>query len=378
MSNLNNRSYSPEVVNGTYITNSQSHYRTTDFLNLTQHQVVILDRQNIPVILPPAPSGTTMNPPRVEIRTHYQFFDQRTIQETGTHITNMNTQLEGLGEDRKILLDQINMPVTNGIRNSVSFTTVRKIPLKDIEITNLLFDQSSGYLITLDNRHLTSVHPESLEGKMVGSHDQYVKARPTGLLIEIVDNENLVKERFTFACNSVIRIQAILDPDRLSGVYVSTIRDIGQSISVTDTERFSLLEAEVRFGLYRTHEEAQTNGNPELIAKHLVERTKLELEETRNKASMMEAENRQLETKYKKKLMDQESKQKQKIFDLETKNKKKASEILRLKEEMEKRKLVRDEYFETRSQERKDSSEMIKFIPAVLMGFIGAAVLFRK
>lgn len=378
MSHLNKRNYLPEVENGTYINNTQSHYRTTDFRNLTPFPVVILDRQNIPIVLPAAPAGTSMVPPRVEIRTHYQFFDQRSIQDMGGHITNMNTQLQSFGEERRILLDAINATSNDGIRNSINFTSVRKIPLRDIQVTNLLFDQSSGYVLTLDNRHLTAVHPESIEGKMVGSHEQYVQARPTGLLIEIVDNEKLIKERFTFASNNVIHIPAICDADRLSGVYITRVRDIGQSVSVVDTEKFSLIEAEVKFGLYRTHEEAQTNGNPELIAKHLVERTKLELEETKNKASLMEAENRQLETVYKKKFLKLETEQKEKIFSLEAKNKKKASEILRLKEQVEKRKLVRDEYFDTRSQERKDTSEMIKFIPAVLIGFIGAAVLFRK
>lgn len=378
MSFINKRSYEPSVVNGTYITNTQTHYRTTDFVNLSSVIVVILDRQNMPVILQPAPAGTAMSPPRIEVRTHYQYFDNKNIRDTAIHVTNMNTNIEGLGEDRKNLLETIHNSEIDGIRRSISFTSVRKVPLSDILKTGCLFDQSSGYLFTADNKHLTTLHPESNERRARGNHEQYVSSRPTGMLIEIVDNNNSINDRFTYAFNTVLKIGTVVDPDRTEGVYVTSVSDVGMSTSETNTVRYSLGEAEIKFGMYRTREEALTKGDPELISKNLLEKTRMELEEAKNKASLMESENRQLEAQKKKELMELEVTHKEKILAMEAKNKEMSSELARLKEELEKRKIVREDYYESRSSDRKDTSEIIKFIPAVLGGFIAAALLFRK
>ena len=373
-----NRIYEPEADTRSYVSNGTTHFRTIDFTNFTPHPVVVVDRQNIPVILPPAPPGTNLNNPRIEIRTFYQFFGVENIREMANVINFINTKLASLGNDRKILYDTLTVEKLDSYKGHLSFTTIRKIPCKDLETVGALLDQGSGFMFTMNNKHLTTVHPESLEGKMIGNHTEFVTARPVGILIEIVDNERIIRERFTYANNNVLQVPAIQDVNRNSGVYVSYVRDVGFEKSIVDTKTMTLEEAEKELGLYRTKEEAMTNGNPELISKNLLERSKLELEELRNVASRMEAENRQLEAEYKQKLIVLESSQKEMILTLETDNKLKASEIVKLKEEVEKRKLVRDEYYETRSSDRKDASEMIKFIPAVLMGFIGAAILFRK
>lgn len=378
MLNVAKRSYLPESDTRNYIMNGSTHYRTIDFINITPHQIVIIDRQNIPVILPAAPTGTLMNPPRLEVRSHYQFFDSESIREMKAAVNYINTQLATIGEERKILKDAITEADQNGQTRHLCFTSIRKIPLEDLQNTNSLFDQASGFVVTINGAHLVSVHPESVEGRMVGNYEDYVKSRPVGILFEIIDNENMIKERFTYACNTVLRLPAIKDINRTSGIYVSNIRDVGQTTSITDTICYTLLDAEKKFGLYCTKEEALTNGNPELIAKSLVERTKLELEEFKNKVSIGESENRQLESEYKRRLLLIESEQKEKMLIMETDNKVKTAEILKLKEEIDRRKLIRDEFYESRSQERKDTSEMIKFIPAVLIGFIGAAVIFRK
>lgn len=372
------RSYTPEHDTRSYLGNSTTHFRTIDFVNMTPHQIVVLDRQNVPVILPPAPAGTLMNPARVEIRFHYQFFNTAAIREMGNAVNYINTQLSSLGEERKFLTDTLLSEQSDAFKGHLAFTSVRKIPLCDIQNAGALYDQASDFVLTWNNSHLTTMHPESMDRRMHGDHEEYVKSRPVGFLIEIVDNESTIRERFTYACNSVIRIPAIKDPTRSSGIYASTIKDVGQSVSMTDTTVYTLTEAESKFGLYATTEEARTNGNPEMIAKHMIEKTRVELMESKNRASLLEAENRQIEAGYKTKMIILEAEQKEKFLQFENENKVKTAEILRLKEEVEKRKLVRDEYYEARSSERKDSSELVKFIPAVLMGFIGAAIIFRK
>lgn len=355
-----------------------AHHRTIDFISYSRHQIVVIDRQNIPVVVPPAPAGTNFSDPRIEVRIHYSFFGVPNIRQLQSNIEMFNNVSKGHGDDRKHLYDAVTATNYDPISKHLIVTTIRSIPERDIETARPLFDESSGFVFTIDNQHLHCIHPESPEGKLIGDHTDYVKARPNGFLIEIVDNENIIKERFTFACNQVLRIPTTVDPLRTSGVWVSEVRDIGQTVSRTETNRYTFEEAQTKFGLYPTVEEAQTSGNPEMISKVAFQENQRVIESLKQGTEQLRAQYAAEELERKQQFQAIELELKHKVTGLENEARERAAEMLKMKDELEKRKLVRDDYYDSRSSDRKDTSELIKFIPAVFLGFIGALVIFRK
>lgn len=373
------RKYESEASTKSYSNpDSISHHRTIDFISYSRHQIVILDRQNIPVIIPPAPVGTNFSDPRIELRIRYSFFGITNINSLKTNIEYFNNIIKGTGNDRKHIYDAVTASNYDVISKHLVVTVVRSIPERDIETARALFDESSGFLFTMENQHFCCVHPESPEGKMFIDHSDYVKSRPNGLLIEIVDNEKFIKERFTFACNRVIHIPAIIDPNRPSGIWVSEVRDVGQTTSRIENSCYTLEEASTLFGLYATIEEAQTAGNPELISKAVTQENQRTIEKLKQETERLKTEAGIDEIERKKNFQALELDLKQKVLLLENEARDRTSEMLKMKEELEKRKLARDDYYDSRHSDRKDTSEMIKFIPAVFLGFVGAAILFRK
>ncbi len=212
------------------------------------------------------------------------------------------------------------------------------------------------------------------------------------------------------------------DTEVLSGNGVSAVK-------------MSLAEARENIGLYDTYQEAQNYGNVELTRKEelsalnhkleilkqstAIEKSRLDKEDLIRKEKLLEKEHalemlkkETAELKQDLELASQklniqvlENKQKQTLLDtklqdldnekriLEIKRKDQDDRIDREKKEFEEKlKLLRDEhdhrlkqesmywrdFYEKRSYERKDTSEVVKFIPGILIGVIGIATAVIK
>lgn len=348
------------------------HNRVIDFINVTASQIVVIDRNNVPTFLPPAPAGTNLMNPRIEVRTRYNNYGDHNLKSIYSGIEITTAAVGPLADDRLELYKSIGDNITN--RQCVDFNStllVREIPLKDLTDARVLFDRASGFVFCVDNSHVETLHPESLRGRELTGHQDYVKGRPTGILFEIVDNQRLYKERFTFANNQVVRIPTQVDAQRPDGVYVTTVIDIGRSESVTECKRMAMAEASLMYGLHATQEDAETAGNPELLVKNRQTELNQNLEKAQAEFKRQEMELRHQHTVA-------EATSKKRILELESQASERMIEIKKLKDQLDARKAVREDYYDQRSSAREETKEWLKVVPLVLAAFCGGALLARR
>lgn len=115
------------------------------------------------------------------------------------------------------------------------------------------------------------------------------------LTIDLVDNDQSVKDKFLYISGNIVRIKPFEDNMRANGLYIAHTLN-GERISLEDSyfDLESLEEAHV----YNTYEEAVTHGNPDLLlAKYKFQQSKAELEH-----SSMSKEDRRRESDIKREL----------------------------------------------------------------------------
>lgn len=345
--------HDPEYgTQGAYNPDTVVHHRTIDFVNRTPYHMVVVDRNSIPVSLPPAPSGTDLRNPGVEVRICYSFYSglgYRHIQECLELIGNF---LKDDGDERSKILEAT---IERNNENVGGFRVVIRRHIRQVDITGhkAVYDVATDFMVCVHNAYLTFVHPESKEGRNNKDLSDYVKGRPNGRLIEIVDNNKEIRERFMFSANTVVRVPCVQDLERDDGIYVTNVEDKGLSTSDIDTKKYSFEEGCAKFGLYPTREEAMTNGNPERISKANIIEKEREILELKNEQARRDAE------------IDKERTERK-------------AEIDRLTDELNRKSARRKDHYEERSYERKDNSEIIKIFAAVVGGFVAAALFFFR
>lgn len=366
------RKYHPPVHGnvGTYNPDSIVHHRTIDFINRTPFHMVVVDRNAIPISLPPAPSGTDLRDPGVEVRVCYSFYAGQGYKHIRDCIEYIGNFLKDNNDERSKILEatiEHSNETTGGFRIIIR----RHIRQQDITEYKAVYDSATDFMFCFENAYLTFVHPESKEGRNNKDLTDYVNGRPNGRLIEIVDNNKEIRERFVFSANSVIRIPTVQDKTRDNGIYVTSVIDNGMSVSDVDTKRYGFEEGSALFGLFVTREDAMTNGNPERISKLNVAEREKELQELKTSYAKREAEvdAERLEIK---------AMQTRHEAALEKERSDRKIEIDKLTDELNKKSAERKDHYEEKSYQRKDNSETIKIISAVVGGFIAAALLFFR
>lgn len=177
-----------------------------------------------------------------------------------------------------------------------------------------------------------------------------------GFILEMVDNESVYGPRFVRFGDTVYKINPVRDETRASGVYYSHF-DNGEYT----TKIYKVEDCEKIFGMYSTIEEANAGGDVQV-------QLKLQLKD--REAEVLEAKH----------LYDQT------IRDSELEKAKLQTEIenqkainIRTEAELKRIQSIRNDLYETKSHERKDYTEFIKFAGAVVLSCITTwAVLSKK
>jgi hypothetical protein len=219
-------------------------------------------------------------------------------------------------------------------------------------------------------------------------------------MVRAIDNEGLAGRRYMFSGKDVITIPTFEDPKLESGVYITTMNsDINGDITRT-TVKYSYEEAERDHGVYRTKEHAYTNGDPKAKLVHDTEQLKVvnmerKMEESQSGHDLKIMENRwaaflteqrqtnaELERvrEERHRMLMQELQEKTQLTDRIRQLEKEAVErdSMNRKDYYESRSRHRDDYYESRSSQRKDYSEILKYVPAFIMGIAGAFVILRS
>ena len=169
------------------------------------------------------------------------------------------------------------------------------------------------------------------------------------VMIGIVDNERRYGDKFVNLLGTPHLVRAVKSATLIDGVYVvrdELINTSGRSSKPTVTH-YSFEDVETSgIRLFNSSSDALTYGEPEKAAEREAE--KLKADNLRLKA---ELDKQQTESKL---------------------------AITQVSDQVDRGAIVRKDYYEERSQRRKDSSEDMKYVYAGLAGFLGLVALFLK
>lgn len=281
---------------------------------------------------------------------------------------------------------------------------LRPTAIVDYVITRAEFDRNGGsiYLTNLDltlstlNVNYVPKHPYSLVGQrqaLVDGNMTLNKGQAFGYEIRIVDRDGRFGDRFVNIAGSVYQIHTSRDDELRDGVYLVSPTPANGDIGFTQPRSvyFTFEEADQALQLYRTYNDAKTYGDPdkqrdrelkewahrlkedELRSKDDRQRRELELDRDRRaiEADREAAKLRQLDAEERIRLHDTALREREaNLARQEHEYKVRELELKRLNLELK-------EELDRRSTTRKDTSEMIKYIPAIIAG-IGAIFMAIK
>lgn len=255
-----------------------------------------------------------------------------------------------------------------------------------------LYHNELDCIISLNNASDVIPHPYSEEGirrlTLDGNTNADIPTQGFIYNIKLIDNLGKYGVRYINLGGRVYRVDTFKDCLVQDGVYLITDNPVSSNVEPNETLiTFCLFEeAEAMFGLYKTIEEAINLGDPENSRK--IEIANLEREVLKAKHELQKA--KAVQEAY---VLDRDKEMKFVEFE----NTKRTEEINRIREESEhKIKMERDaaehklknerdiaenklklererakDYYEDRSYRRKDESEGIKVLPAVIIGIAG-------
>jgi hypothetical protein len=214
-------------------------------------------------------------------------------------------------------------------------------------------------------------HPYSNTGRheqLVQTHADNLKGAGFGYSIDIVDSLGRHGDRFINIGGKVYKIHAARDTSRRDGIYiVSNAPVVGATdVSEPEVKLYPFEGAEETLGIFRTAEEAATLGDLSTARKR--ELATIEHELQINKKNLQEVTQRhELEMADKNKEIERLKVQAEHDkFDLER---------LKNRDELERQRMK--DFYDDRAYSRKDSSEALKMIPALIVG-LGAIAMAIK
>ena len=353
------------------------------YFNRSNRPIRVTDRHNLSFTLP---SARMWNPNGVEhfvVRKLYRFSSSEVAL---SYLYNHSTDQRHLSiEDgeRMQILAQIDEDNRKGnFRNPNGYKELkvdRIIPITMLYEYGSLYVSDVDLLFRFEGTEIGTPHPTSQDAVLRGEVLDILDGRRlTGAVYEIVDNKNAYSSRYVCLGKDTLQIPINRDPGRAAGIYYTTF----DSINVHDlrvTMNCVELEKAEGLGIYPTAEEAKTKG-------HINDSFKLELAEAERKAKRWEAELHVAKTERQaaidelahERAMEKLSQEReastvehvQLLREIAAKiNKTDFSDRLDVIAQ------ERKDYFDQRSVVRKDTSEVLKWIPTALNGLLALFVL---
>lgn len=373
------------------------------YLNFTEGDVTVVDETGLPLVIKPHPSAPAN-----------RYYDEFRINQTLRLTTNdsirscqefcqhhLNTSRSPDDRVRKIL-DQLN----NLLKDNPSTTNVTLgfsyvVSLSMLERERKIYFPELDIVVVRGASIRDVIHPRSPEGQAIQEYrQQHQESTASGFHLRLIDNRDLCRSRYLFLAKQVIEVPAHRDPTKEDGVYYTYTQpdEMGNLKLVTGQLTFD--EAEAKFGLHKTREEAMTAGDPASLLQ--AEKQRFQIEEhrlssefarERHEFSMEKLKQEEVIATLKQKLQRtelecQEMRARQDTFQREVDNFYEMREKERntihsaLKMEREDRYQERQEsrkdYYDERSHVRKDTSEWLKFVPAVCLGAAAVYAIFAS
>lgn len=242
------------------------------------------------------------------------------------------------------------------------------------EMGGVVYYHEIDTIFSLSNVDSCPPHPFSEEGRNLQLIDTNAcgNTGAFGYSIEMIDNCGKYGERYISIAKKVYRITPTKDVTRRDGIYIVSNYPIEREWGTDEREvrHHSFENAEDELGIFRTAEEALTLGDIATARKQEI----LSLEHSLN---LQKVEIQNLKQTHERELHQLE--REKKLLEMDAEKHTRLVEELRQQSEHQlkmERERVKD-YYESRSYERKDSNETLKFLPAIVVG-LGAVFMALK
>lgn len=388
------------------LNNSEVHApfrKSTYYINHTSEDVVVVHRNNLPVSIRKAEAGVIVTKFFI-VRTVYKFQNSQEIVET----INMITEYQKLNGDNNIELNAIKDMLTEAFNNNRSLRNCEiiidaKILTSTLNKLKVVYCNTTDLLLMSKDYHANINHPYSAEGRTFQQFkDMDIDVKHSGVIVEIVDNESSYGKRFMKIGKDYIEIEPRTDSSRSSGVYVTEMHSKDGLFS-TKSISLNINDAQEKYGIYPTREQAVSEDQVEqlskqklLVAQNDLERTRTEnakiLEQSRYETESIKSLFQRKEAQFAHEKIDLEkslAESRRMLAETEAVVKQAKIEHEKVKDELNIKALesenkykeksrIRDDYYDSRSAERKDNSEYVKIGAAGLITGLGVWAAMRK
>lgn len=359
----------PSIVSGnSEAIDTLNHERTRgdvkieiDYFNSLGVDAIVLDRRGIEFKVP-----CRYNPSSKQL--DFKIYETFHMLEGVRLSFSDNERDKDIVELQQYFLDSLNMDskASRTTRRSTVCTTVKLSDLRDVN--NSIYVKEHDIVIYIPKPGYTVIHPATVSKVLNGIDLAKTKLHDFEFNIRINDPHGKIGDRFINISGLIYRINPTRDMTQMEGVVITTssAEMEGEYVSVP----MSIDEFDKQVKTYRTFEDAELFGNMEQQTKKRLEQELEDLkhgnkttEEKLKTASLLKQaeidETKAELTKAQSELKQQETIHKKELELIQ-------AQLDREKHEMEWQSLQRKNYYEERSYDRKDSSEILKWIPAVV------------
>jgi hypothetical protein len=225
-------------------------------------------------------------------------------------------------------------------------------------------------------------HPHSSEGQAIAAKDSANHvADQYGFVftVEIIDATSKYGERYVCICGQVYKIVPKHGVNKPDGIYiVSSSPTVGKmTTNEIVIETYAFGEAEKQLGLFHSYEEALANGDQALARKreledlqhkHKLEANEMQMDKLKHDREVQERD---------RKIKDLEHERTLRQRELEMRDQELNNIRTRIDHTIEMEKLRLKEMYEKRSFDRKESFELMKYLPIIITA-IGTVLMTIK
>ena len=380
---------------------------TNEVISNMQRDVIVLDRNNIPMIIRGVPTRL-MHQPSITIRRTYRFLTFQNFRETYDFMSTLHQKTNIFNNEFQQMYDECKVIFGKQATNAYIVISMDQHILLDdlVRHGGCIYETASDLTICLHDHWTSELHPRSPEYNIAEEAKRFTTNRlASGIMIELVDNDSQISDRFIYCAKQLVKVSPCTNPTMANGVYMTVVENSIDGKTNARTVQMTYEQASTDIGLHRTIEEAISDGSPEQLIKLQEqqiqnERITLKRDEVQASSSTLVAR-RELEIfkeEMERKMAKQTVKEEKRRHKLEKKREKEKRKSEKLGGLLEKIKMksmkmkekfsqaanrrsheldnVKD-YYERRSYDRKDTSETFKFIPTLIAGAVGIFALFK-
>lgn len=335
--------------------------RNVSFYNNLFDDVVIVGRDGLPFKLPPSGKRDNLFQIRVTYRIHASvIMDPKGV----FHNYGANT---AEGKALAAAVKNIEESPVSGNKTFSLDYTIRRDDI--VSQGGVLYLADLDIVVSVHKDEWKALHPysdASTRYQLIEAESNVNNSERFGYSVYIVSNNGSVNSKYINLGGSVYRVPSITNQSLRDGVYVCSSGPVQNSAKdpIPMSLHYTFDEAWENLRLFDTPEEAEKLGDI------LVEREK-ELKE-------LQLQYKELEHMQKMDKLQFEQDMEEKRREYERLSMERQREEAHVEHERTMRAMRDKEYYDTRSAARKDSSEVVKYIPVILTSMFAIAAFMMK